>query len=230
MVKLSKIIKWYLKTIMTSPVYEIVLLIVVLVQYASLFLSSSYFMFIFDSSILSFPVTAVFVGSGIFRDKSIQIFELNLFQSRRRISISKVIAAFITFIPILIINSLILVYFNYSFLIVPSILSMFVIFGIMSLSAIYNSTNQAITTTIMFSFLLPLSIEALLNNYASMGMRPNIVIASFSYLFSPLFAFYFFKDGIISLNPDYGYLFSFVFASFLVCIYILFTDKFQIKP
>jgi hypothetical protein len=230
MVKLSKIIKWYLRTIIVTPVYEVVILVVVLVQYASLFLSSSYFMFIFDSSILSFPITAVFVGSGIFRDKSIRIFELNLFQSRRRISLGKMIAAFLTFIPIFLINFLLLVYFNDSFLIIPSILSLLIIFGVMLLSALYNSTNQAIITTIMFSFLLPLSIEALLNNYANMGARPNLVIESFSYIFSPLFAFYFFKGGVISIAPVYGFLFSFLFALFLVCIYLLFTDKFQIKP
>lgn len=230
MVKLSKIIKWYLRTIIVTPVYEVVILVVVLVQYASLFLSSSYFMFIFDSSILSFPITAVFVGSGIFRDKAIQIFELNLFQSRRRVSISKMIAAFLTFIPIFLINCLLLVYFNDSFLIIPSFLSLLIIFGVMLLSAIYNSTNQAIITTIMLSFLLPLSIEALLNNYANIGARPNLVIESFSYIFSPLFAFYFFKGGVISIYPVYGFLFSFLFALFLVCIYLLFTDKFQIKP
>ena len=230
MVKLSKIIKWYLRTIIVTPVYEVVILVVVLVQYASLFLSSSYFMFIFDSSILSFPITAVFVGSGIFRDKAIQIFELNLFQSRRRVSISKMIAAFLTFIPIFLINCLLLVYFNDSFLIIPSFLSLLIIFGVMLLSAIYNSTNQAIITTIMLSFLLPLSIEALLNNYANIGARPNLVIESFSYIFSPLFAFYFFKGGVISIYPVYGFLFSFLFALFLVCIYLFFTDKFQIKP
>ena len=230
MVKLSKIIKWYLRTIIVTPVYEVVILVVVLVQYASLFLSSSYFMFIFDSSILSFPITAVFVGSGIFRDKSIRIFELNLFQSRKRISLGKMIAAFLTFIPIFLINFLLLVYFNDGFLIIPSILSLLIIFGVMLLSALYNSTNQAIITTIMFSFLLPLSTEALLNNYANMGARPNLVIESFSYIFSPLFAFYFFKGGVISIDPVYGFMFSFLFALFLVCIYLLFTDKFQIKP
>ena len=140
------------------------------------------------------------------------------------------IAAFLTFIPIFLINCLLLVYFNDSFLIIPSFLSLLIIFGVMLLSAIYNSTNQAIITTIMLSFLLPLSIEALLNNYANIGARPNLVIESFSYIFSPLFAFYFFKGGVISIYPVYGFLFSFLFALFLVCIYLFFTDKFQIKP
>ncbi len=230
MVKLGKIIKWYLKTIMTTPVYEVVLFLIALVQIGSMYLFNGYFLLIFVSSILSFPIMAILSGTGVYRDKSAQLLELNLFKDRRKIALAKFVSVTLSFLPVFAFNSAFLSIHHYSFLIIPSILSMLVLISLISVSALYRSSSKAVISTMMYAFLIPMAIDALLNNYMMLQTHPSIVFSAISYIFSPIFSIYYFKVGLIELMPWEGYIFSLIFSLIVITISIFLSEELEIKP
>lgn len=229
MAKLTYSTEWYLKTIIIHPVYEIILVFSILVEL--LLLDLKYFNdFLILMIIFLLPLFQTLVGTGIFRDMHLKVFEISLMEGYFNITFSKSVALLISYIPFFIAELLIMVIFHITSFFVPLVLSSLLAIVISLLLSISSNASFSFTALAIFMFIFPIGVQIYIQNLAQLNQQPDLITSSISYILSPLVAYQYWKLRFIELSPFYGFLLDVIFIIILYVLYLLISMRHQIKP
>jgi hypothetical protein len=180
--------------------------------------------------ILINPLFQTFVGTGIFRNLHIKVFEINLLEGYFNITFSKTIAVLISYKPFLCTELIIMFLFNITYLFVPLIFSSLVAVSVSLLLSISSNTSFSSMALAIYLFLFPTSVEIFIQSLFQLYQHADLITSAIAYIFNPFIAVQYWKSGLIVINPFYGYLIDSFFIVFLYGIYMFISFRLQIKP
>lgn len=228
--KLLSSIKWYSKGLYPHPYTEGLLLLVILLQVSifsnSLISQSSYYVVQF----IAIPLIVLSNGLHFMRGQSITVFEVALLGSWSRVSLGKIAALFMSFIPFIAAESALLVYFGHTSLLLLVIASVFVYSSVVLFSSLLSSSSISLFLTVSVLFLVPFSITALLQDYAIIHLRAGLIMSGIVYFLSPVIALEGYKGHYLSMAPLLGAAIAMVASVILLVSYHWIFVRTQIKP
>ncbi|MHB1493244.1 MAG: hypothetical protein ACYCR7_06925 [Thermoplasmataceae archaeon] len=229
--RLKQAIKWYTKGLFPEPHSILLYAFVFIIQiYTLLYLKNGNELFISTTQLLLIPMIGLMNGLHMIRDDSVTIFELSLLRSWRNIAISKIIVTLVSFIPFLILEFVIVKYYGISYEFSGIAETVLIVASIILFSSLMHSFSVSFTSLFIFLFLLPASSTSLLANLQTLKTTAPYVISVFGYLFSPLTAYEYYTEGVITLSPTIGFYYALTFTFIMILFYY---EKFmltQYKP
>ena len=205
-------------------------MLIILLQayiFSNSLISDSYYYVV---QFLVIPLIILSNGLHFVRDKSITVFEVPLLESWSAVSLGKVSALFISFVPFLGAESVLLVYFGHTSLLSLVVASIFIYSSIVLFSSLLSSPSVSFFMIISFLFLIPFSITALLEDYTIIHLRAGLIMSGIIYFFSPVIALESYKGHYLSMTPVSGAAIVMVASIVLLLFYHMIFARTQIKP
>lgn len=228
--RLSSAVKWYSKGLFPHPQTEFLLGIIFITQYYILTDQSLNGNLDIVTQFLLIPLVVLFNGLFFVRDKDITIFEIYLLKSRSNVSLGRTIAIFLSFVPFLIVEALLLVVFKWKVDFLFVVISIMVNASFVLIASLLESFSSAFIVIVCVSFLLPLSSIVLFQNYSFLKLQVGQPLSAVLYVVSPLLTFQSYQGHIVQLSPSVGILVAFAFSIFVIIVYQLLFNRVQFKP
>jgi len=225
----TKAIRWYLNGLFPIPIYIPMLLFIAFSQYYLLTFLKSVSAFSSITQIFLIPIVVLTVASHFFRNKPITVFEITLIGSWRNLAIAKIITFTVGLVPLVVIESLILLLTKNFDLILP-VLATIVVYGSLSLLAsLSQSQMTAFMIDLVFVLLLPIGAESLLGSYAQFNYTTGVAGGIILYFLAPI-ASYEFWPQVVNVSPSIGLSVAFVIALVLIALYPSLFKRLEFKP
>jgi hypothetical protein len=225
-------LRWYVKEQFPQPQFEILLLILIGVQYlavTSKFISPVSGIYII-TQFLVIPSMVIFNGLTFIVDPHITIFESSLIGSWKAMALGRTSSLLISFIPFILLEGI----FSYFFLSIIAfiIISLALIMegSILLLASLLPNSMASLVVILSAAFLLPISSFVLLQSYSflSIGIGPGL--SSALYILSPILTFELYSTHIVELDPGYGSIIILLFSALAIILYIFLFTKSEYKP
>ncbi|OWP56374.1 MAG: hypothetical protein B2I17_06110 [Thermoplasmatales archaeon B_DKE] len=230
--KLGNALRWYFKDTFPHPQTEIVLFVLVAIQYLSLkdpvFDPSTSIYLV--SEFLVIPFMVMFNGLVYLKEDEITIFEITLIGSWRAVAAGRIFSLLLSFIPFLAIEAIFFYFF--SSITVFLILAMTVVMesAVVMLASVIPSKPGALIVILSTTIMLPLASFVVLQSYTSLSIAISPAMGAILYLLSPLLTYMLFNNGIVPIGPYWGIAVIGTFSIMAGFLYTLIFGKLQFKP
>ncbi|MDI9644404.1 MAG: hypothetical protein QFX35_04190 [Candidatus Verstraetearchaeota archaeon] len=184
--RIIRAFKWYCKGLFPFPIFEIVLVTVLLGQYLAI-KNMGTEVFVSVSSFLALPLYGVTIGLHFLRDGRTTIFELSLVKSPVAVFLGRCLALIVGMVPIAIGDYLLLHFFDAQSLFTPLLVLLLTYIAFTMCSSLLQDSKIAMVVLFSWEFLMPMASSVVFATAGHYG-RIDPVMSGFLYLVAPLYS------------------------------------------
>ncbi len=229
MPNLSDMLKWQLRGTFKMPVFALLFLIIVLALTFSIYEFNKIVVFVTTTQMLIIPLYLFMVGSNLFSNTQLTIFELTMFRNWRMSSIAKVLSLFMGTLPILLVVYILLLLSGYLYLFFGFAIAIIIYGSVLLLISLSNRPSASYVLSMVILFLFPVAAISLIQTNLQMGSRIAGINAYVAYLFSPLYISYMAKKNMVILNDMIAGLLAIFLSIMFVFLYLLLFVKRELR-
>lgn len=201
MSNLNRVIQFYSKGLFITPYFPAILTFSIVAQLYDILILNSVQQLVSALNLFLIPLFVLGVGFNIIRNKSTTIFEVSMVRSWKSIGQTRIIITILGNLPFLAIEGLMLYITGFTNLILPVIITTFLLSAYTLLASLISPNSSAIILAVILVYILPLANYLLLLNYAGNKYPPGVAISIFINSFLPLYSFQY--SGILSFPNFY---------------------------
>lgn len=196
--KIKYVIKWYLKSGLFHPVIFIILAIIALAYYAALATYGVIEGTVAATDVLEWillPIYALSTGLLFIGSPLVTIFEIDVFKSWRSLFVGKILAFFLSFLPVLLVIGLIAYFMKGTSIILPLLVRVIVYTSFLASAILLRNQKASLLYFIAVFMILPISVSILINTIIMHGGKIDPVNSVLFYYLAPM---------TMSLYKDYA--------------------------